>query len=610
MPSKKCRSNCTTNKTIASCNTADKCSYTNGPKRKFCRLSTKYRMNPPECNITRKFLKREKASASKIQRFLTRKYRSKSIHKEDVEIEEPKAKLTNEADANKLFEEEIKKVKNKAQTRRIQGFLAKKMKELKRQKEINVEKILPVPPALVDEPPNEAELKKITDKAHTRRIQRFMKAVNPAKRRSAYLNGVCSDSGVCIAFGKHTATIKKHFDRFIHFSKVKSLRKIGAVSANGFVKELEYEEAGYKSHAVLKSSEKANTDNLYYEYLVGLFLNEQSKYSPIFVETYGTFVYNSDAEYENMKKLTATKDELNGLHVERYPGDSCSYDKKKSLLGTSCELSKHFAVLIQHIKDAETISEKCVSSVSFVEADLPFVLYQIYHTLYLLNKTFTHNDLHTENVLIYEPVKGGYIQYYYHSKDGSVLAFKSAYIPKIIDYGRCFYDFNRPETREDVYNNSRTIYEEVCEQKKCSPLCGALNGYIMLQPSSTRPSSYGPNISMDLRLLKMIRDGYKDFGGDNYIKMKKNVITHNADLNELLNKVNFKTVHFTPEDKKLGSSNWFTKKINNVIDAFIRLSELVKRFNVKAANELKYAKYKKIGDMHVYEDRPLEFISA
>jgi hypothetical protein len=59
MPTR-CRSKCSDNKSVASCNAADKCSYTNGAVRKYCRLSSKYKMNKPNCNITRKFLKREK----------------------------------------------------------------------------------------------------------------------------------------------------------------------------------------------------------------------------------------------------------------------------------------------------------------------------------------------------------------------------------------------------------------------------------------------------------------------------------------------------------------------------------------------------------------------
>lgn len=547
----RCRSNCTTNKSIASCNSADKCSYTNGPKRKFCRLSSKYKMNKPDCNITRKFLKREKGPAAKIGKFLTRKYKSrKNTHA------------------------------------------------------LEIEDVLPTPPAL-SEPPNKEELKRITDKAHTRRIQRFMKAIDPHKRRSAYLNGVCSDSGVCIAFGTHTDTIKKHFNHFINFDYVKSLRKIGGVSANGFVKELEYENAGYKSHAILKSSSKETADNLYYEYLVGLFINEQIKYSPIFVETYGALTYAGNEDYNKMKSLIATKDALSGL-TPLLPTDNIYTNK--ATLNESCRTSTRFAILIQHIKDAESLSKKCASS-TFVKVDLAFVLFQIYHTLYLLNDTFTHNDLHTENVLIYEPVKDGYIQYHYHTKTGTTYAFKSAYIPKIIDYGRCFYNFNRPVNSNDIHNSSRTIYKEVCKLPGCKPGCGKDKGYQWMKPSKTGISAHDPNISMDLRLLRMVFQANVDFGGSTYTKMFENIMRHGGPLVYLLSKLNYKKVYFTPNNTVMGSA-LPTPRINNILDAHIMLTELIQRPDMIAQNENRYSSHKKIGDMHVYEDRPLEFISG
>lgn len=561
MPTR-CRSNCTTNKSVESCNAADKCSYTNGPKRKFCRLSSKYKMNKPDCNITRKFRKREKGAAEKIRRFMT-KLRASS-----------------------------------------------KKRTQKNLPEFTIHDITQTPPALANAPTNE-EIKRITDKAHTRRIQRFMKAVNPHKRRSAYLNGVCSDSGVCIAFGKHVETIKKHFNRFIDFKHAKSLRQIGVVSANGFVKEIEYENAGYKSHAVLKSTTREKADNLYYEYLVGLFLNEQSKYSPIFLETYASLRYASNNKYESMKNQTATKDTLNDLSIIQHPGiqtENLPFPPNK-MLELSCKTSLHTALLIQHIKDAKTLSAKC-GDIDFAKIDLVNILFQIYYTLRLLSRSFTHNDLHTDNVLVYEPVKDGYIQYYYHTTPGTVYAFKSAYIPKMIDYGRSFYDFGRLHKETDVFNSSRTIYKTVCKMKLCKP-CGIEKGYQWLTPSTTSNSAHDPNISQDLRLLRMLHKAYDDFGTVEYSRMVKTIYRHSP-VSRLLEKVQFKGIHFTPQDINMGTAKPKpkSKTINNIIDAYVMLVELIQSPKIIAANEEHYAKHKKIGEMHVYEDRPLEFISA
>jgi len=532
-------------------------------------------MNKPDCNITRKFLKREKGPADKIRRFLEKKHASR------------KHAITRKGLASN-----------------------------------DIADIMPTPPALVETPIDEdihrivrTPSKDNTNKLYTRRIQRFMKTIDPNKRRSRYLNGVCSDSGVCIAFGKQVKTIHKHFDGFVKFDHAKSLRKIGTVSANGFVKEIEYENAGYTSHAVLKSTTKLTADNLYYEYLVGLFLNEQSKYSPIFLETYGFFSYNSELEYENMKNPTATKDDLVGLTKIGTPNDPKStpflqFVADKKTIARSCANSKHLCVLIQHIKSAETLAEKCSKNTSFVKTDLMFVLFQIYHTLYLLNETFTHNDLHTDNVLVYEPVKDGYIQYYYHTTTGTVRAFKSAYIPKIIDYGRCFYDFKRPYHKLEILNSSRTIYKMVCDVKVCDPYCGYTKGYKWLKPSTQTISAHDPNMSKDLRLLKMLQSAETDFGGYYNMQMCKNIKTHNPILHNILNtQLVYNTKFFTPQNTNIGT-NLTDPKINNVFDAYTVFASEIDNPILIAKNEAKYAGHNKIGEMHVYEDRPLEFISA
>jgi hypothetical protein len=116
-------------------------------------------MNKPNCNITRKFLKREKAAAEKIKRFI-----------------------------------------NARHSRRKQPTLR-----------ITIEDVTPPPPEIAKRV-DEAKIKEFTNKVHTRRLQRFMQKVDPhslrSKVRAKYLDGVCSDSGVCIAFGNHVEKIK------------------------------------------------------------------------------------------------------------------------------------------------------------------------------------------------------------------------------------------------------------------------------------------------------------------------------------------------------------------------------------------------------------------
>jgi hypothetical protein len=62
--------------------------------------------------------------------------------------------------------------------------------------------------------------------------------------------------------------------------------------------------------------------------------------------------------------------------------------------------------------------------------------------LTVLGKTYTHYDLHEENVLVYKPFKGEkYIDMIYHTKDG-IFSYSTEYVAKLIDYGRNYFNSN------------------------------------------------------------------------------------------------------------------------------------------------------------------------
>jgi hypothetical protein len=424
-----------------------------------------------------------------------------------------------------------------------------------------------------------------------------MRGVDPNKRRAAFLQGVCSDSGVCIAFGKETAKIRKHFEGFISFQYlIGNARRIGAVSANGFVKELTYSRNGYSANAILKSSAKSSADNLYYEYLVGKYINKKGLQYPCFVETYGAFQYiNTDSYQQTKTDLESDIKQLqdgmrilpNTIHTES--------------LEHSCTDSIHMAVLIQNLKDAKSIQRK-LKEARFVTHDLLYVLFQVYMPLANLCEEFTHYDLHSENILIYEPVKHSYIQYHYHMKGGNVVSFKSSYIAKIIDYGRCFF-----EDRENdaIEGSSKKIYETICSIPSC-PNCGDSMGYTWLRPVAKKHERYFYYISSqvfnrshDLRLLSMMA---KKFAVDPDITHM--IKTHNPDIMNILKQVVYKDRYGTPDKLSVEHSN----KLHNVIDVANALQRLVGSVFSIEKNEHHYSSMSKLGDMYVYSDgRPLEF---
>ena len=438
--------------------------------------------------------------------------------------------------------------------------------------------------------------------ASTRKIQTFMKTYRP-KIRAKFLNAICSDSGVCITFGNEIKRIKDHFNGFNKFDYVTKIKRIGKPSANGFVNEITYENAGYKAHAILKSSTQEKSDNLYYEYLVGQYINKLNLIYPCFLETYGCFVYKNEDEWKNMmeNKTTDVKNILKPL--------------PKMAFKESCEKSKYLSILTQHINASKTLKDMIYEYNDddyFMNIEMVYIFYQIYMALSCVATTFTHYDLHMSNVLVCEPVEGKYIEYHYH-KDHEEITFKSNYIVKIIDYGRSFFKDNDTET-----GSSQNIMKNICKTEECTIQkpndknelktynCGVLQGYTWIKERDIKELfernylyGYVNNISYDLRLMCAGVNKYIYYGIVN-------------SFSRLLDKVVYdeKTMDDgcsgTIENKESG----LPRNINNIFDAHDELLKLVKDPFFKSQNN-SFKHGSKLGDLHVYYDgRPMKFEPA
>jgi hypothetical protein len=434
-------------------------------------------------------------------------------------------------------------------------------------------------------------------------VARFMRRTTH-KRRAEFLKAVCSDSGVCMAFGTNRKKILEFFGRFTNMDyAVSPVKKIGNVSHNGFVKEIKYEKRGYTSYAVFKSSSRPGSDNLAYEYIVGQFINEKSKSFPCFIDTYGLYYYNSDAAW-NHSKNTAN---INASVLRRYltlQQDPFNYKK-------ICNESKHCAILIEHLKGVVSLGNILFHSPSinhlksFFIFHLPYVLYQIYFPLSVLHKVFTHYDLHQDNILLYQPIKGKHIKYHYHY-NGSITTFNSPYIVKIIDYGRSFY-------RSRTLIRPREIYDEICNQNECID-CGDKSGLSWLDPVHENDnyfiSSSIVNPSHDLRIMNIIKDLNLNSSGLSQLDkiMFSNIIN-------VINKVVYGEGINEPDDRVYGTkpnmNNGLPLHINNVVDAEMEIRNLLKHQLISGANNASYNDANKIGDMHIYPDgRPVSFIQS
>ena len=456
-------------------------------------------------------------------------------------------------------------------------------------------------------------VKTFTEKRARKTIGTFMKKTE-FKRKSLFLQAICSDSGVCIAFGKEKKKILDFFNGFTKFDYLKNIKAIGAVSSNGFVKELEYEREGYKSYAVLKSSQEKNSDNLMYEFYVGKSLSGIARQIPCFVETYGLYEYKTDDYREQFQKEKSGLVDLSNILTNH----------KNYKYGNSCANSINHCILIQHIKGAASIGDKIYKGtpdLDFVMNDFLYAIYQIYFALGGLATIFTHYDLHPDNVILYKPVDGKYIEFHYHLR-AETVSFKSQYIAKMIDYGRSFINHGN--------NSSDAYYKKVCAEDKCNKSaeheedededdedeeeededegekCGDKSGYGWMEPPLADWNHYISsslnNRSHDLRLLHSLwtRMPWHDEPFKSSIRIR-NI------LKNILGKVKYQGDFGTPP--VVGKQD-INGKIEDVVDAEFFIKTAILTADQKKANDDYYNSKTKLGDLHIYLNKVSEFIPA
>ena len=399
-------------------------------------------------------------------------------------------------------------------------------------------------------------------------ILRFMKKTKHA-RKANFLNAVCSDSGVCIAFGTQSEEIKKFFNGFSEFDYVESFIKANTDSANGFIYAINYKHRGYSANAILKSSASPTADNLMYEYIVGKRVNElfYTKF-PIFVETYNYYYkYPNEATWKSFKT---------GAYGGKLKGALIPYTNVDYKM--SCTDTKHLCILIQHINKAPTLDKRC-QSIVYIRNELINTLYQIYFSLSAIRNLFTHYDLHASNVLVYTPDPTKYIQYHFHLFTGEIVTFKSQHLIKLIDYGRSY-----------AKDASEKTHAEVCAENKCDPNCGFSYGYWMSNNTSYFIKSWKCNNSHDLKLLNIIKG--------NLARIPKPANSIEFLLHEKLRTVIYSEMYGTAEIKQSRQP----LRIANVSDAEMSLRTLINSALFRTSNDTYMSRYAKMGDLTVYAD--------
>ena len=438
----------------------------------------------------------------------------------------------------------------------------------------------------------------------TQKIQRFFKTTTN-KRVHVFLNKICSNTGVCLAIGRESEKIKKHFD-FSSFKYTRGpLKKIGNPSANGFINEISYERNGYRAYCVLKSSADPLSDNLGYEYWSGMAINDFNQYCPSFIETYGLFRYTDSAVYNNI---------LNNNNKKYEPSQLGLVQVNSLTVAESCNNPETLCLLIQHIENGKSMKNVVMSNVKsqpFIIHTLPTILYQIYATLAHLAFQYTHYDLHMDNIMLYQPDPNGYIEYIYHRAPGKIITFCSHYMVKLIDYGRCHFP------------SSAQIIKTVCANKnECGPDCGDTVGYSSINQRTPSDFYYIAskmhNCSIDLRPMSYLHTLFEPMNSfDKYpvIQLIKHIETldpyrgsssfaNRSDYENMFDAEHYGRKQNVNSGYNLGDiiarNNY---KINNVMDAEKCLSDIISADPTFGAfNGGMYSKRRKLGEMHIYMD--------
>jgi hypothetical protein len=438
--------------------------------------------------------------------------------------------------------------------------------------------------------------------------------------RSKSITKICSNAGECMAIGRENDTIIEYFDGFTNFDYIKvPIIRIGKPSNNGFIHRIQYMRNGYSCYAILKSSQSAKADNLAYEYLVGQFINKQSKRFPCFVETYGFFYYKDVDSWNNMRMSLKMNDKtLFSESLMKIESGSNSF------LKLACRIGERAALLIQDIPKSKALYDMLKPSIepvkkvrirnknynvyddSFVENDLRYILFQVYFPLAALSSLFTHYDLHGDNVLVYELENQTCIEYRYHFYDGTSVSFKSKYIAKIIDYGRCY--FLDTEAKYLSESESLEIYENICKLSDCGD-CGNKKGFgWMTHPKYNSCSNYYinsnvVNTSHDIRLIKIISDSATQLR--NTLDPKSNYLINVLDedmQNLLVDIVYDETYGSRPRTSSYNPSHIWSKKIQTVDDVIKLLRNSVNNPESMNQNGGNYSGMNCIGVLDIYDN--------
>ena len=196
----------------------------------------------------------------------------------------------------------------------------------------------------------------------------------------------------------------------------------------------------------LKTSLNKDSDNNYREFAVGQCINKFKIYSPNWAYTYSYWSYKDNRE---------SKGKIRNIITTNLPNFKWSYlepqvDTTSVTRSLDADIMTHAkiengclknhlsSIVIEYVPNSTRLSD-FIASADFNAIDFLTILYQVYAALVSVSVSFTHYDLHAENILLSK--LPDYIELTYtkgNLLNNTDFKFKTKYIPVIIDYGRAY----------------------------------------------------------------------------------------------------------------------------------------------------------------------------
>jgi hypothetical protein len=411
-------------------------------------------------------------------------------------------------------------------------------------------------------------------------------------------------SDLDILFMNDPTELYLHTEAFRNLANyTKTIRPIGAVSRNGFIRKLTYLSEGNRYSVVLKSNVNDESDNLIYEYLVGLCINEFSRYYPCFAKSYMVGIYSNQANKQVFQNIHHLEDLQNNFdtYIQRLDTDDLN-----QIVRTGCRNNENICLFTQFLPIEMDLSY-FLNHIRVNEHnklyDLAIILHITYSLLSSLADYFTHYDLHTQNIVLVKIPNNQYVNIRLHLADGvTIVNYKTIYIPVLIDYGHIFANC---KNLNRLLNSSDEIIQTACDydnfnpsfaERSCPNECGNFSGYSWNPIYNRATRTFRPqtreyfyidptkkNITHDVKLLNLVKQILSNRNFDA-------IVNSNYIGRTLIG--DFLRTKIVDLDTTFGSAqntNAMNDRCYNVHSAFHLINEIVANPEFNANNDLLYA---------------------